>query len=197
VNESDYDLESIRQCADRFFVLTGCSGGGKSTLLEALARKGFATYPEPGRQIVREQLAIGGDALPEESPLRFVELVVSRAIAQRVAAARAGRIAFFDRGPIDALAYLEMKGLPVPAWLVNAVGLLAHNSLVFVLPPWPEIFRQDAERRHDLSAAQAEYAALLPTYRRFGYRLEVVDQAPVEVRAETVAAAVAAVLPRE
>ncbi|MGR6466005.1 AAA family ATPase [Rhizobium sp. PAMB 3182] len=195
MNESDYDPELIRQCADRFFVLTGCSGGGKSTLLSALAARGFVTYPEPGRQIVREQQAIGGDALPGENPLRFVELVLSRAIAQRVAAAREGRIAFFDRGPVDALAYLEMKGLPVPPWLENAVRLLKHNALAFVVPPWPEIFRKDAERRHDVSAAMAEYEALLPAYRRFGYRLEVLERTSVESRAERVAAAVNALFP--
>jgi predicted ATPase len=195
VNESDYDPELIRQCADRFFVLTGCSGGGKSTLLSALAARGFATYPEPGRQIVREQQAIGGDALPGENPLRFVELVLSRAIAQRVTAAREGHIAFFDRGPVDALAYLEMQALAVPAWLENAVRLLKHNALVFVVPPWPEIFRQDTERRHDFSAAMAEYEALLPAYRRFGYRLEVLERTSVESRAERVAAAVNALFP--
>ena len=40
---------------DNFFVLSGCSGGGKSTLLAALARRGFATVEEPGRRIVAEE----------------------------------------------------------------------------------------------------------------------------------------------
>jgi len=30
-------------------VLSGCSGGGKSTLLMELARLGFQTFEEPGR----------------------------------------------------------------------------------------------------------------------------------------------------
>ena len=37
---------------DRFIILSGCSGGGKSTLLAELARRGFATVEEPGRRIV-------------------------------------------------------------------------------------------------------------------------------------------------
>jgi predicted ATPase len=49
---------------NRFILLSGCSGGGKSTLLAELAQRGFATIEEPGRRVVREELASGGDALP-------------------------------------------------------------------------------------------------------------------------------------
>ncbi|HEY5105435.1 MAG TPA: AAA family ATPase [Caulobacteraceae bacterium] len=37
-------------------VISGCSGGGKSTLLAELGRRGHATIEEPGRRIVREEL---------------------------------------------------------------------------------------------------------------------------------------------
>jgi predicted ATPase len=37
---------------DRFVVISGCSGGGKSTLLAELARRGYRTVEEPGRRIV-------------------------------------------------------------------------------------------------------------------------------------------------
>ncbi|MPT22826.1 MAG: ATPase, partial [Starkeya sp.] len=40
---------------DRFVVISGCSGGGKSTLLTELARRGFAVVEEPGRRIVAEE----------------------------------------------------------------------------------------------------------------------------------------------
>ncbi|WP_299775434.1 AAA family ATPase [uncultured Tateyamaria sp.] len=42
---------------NKFILLTGCSGGGKSTLLSALADQGFSTVVEPGRHIVSEELA--------------------------------------------------------------------------------------------------------------------------------------------
>jgi hypothetical protein len=41
---------------DRLVVVSGCSGGGKSTLLVEMMRRGYQVYPEPGRQIVKEQL---------------------------------------------------------------------------------------------------------------------------------------------
>src|SRR6185369_12186033 len=49
---------------DRFVVISGCSGGGKSSLLEELGRCGYATVEEPGRRIVKEELRSGGTALP-------------------------------------------------------------------------------------------------------------------------------------
>jgi putative ribosome biogenesis GTPase RsgA len=38
--------------ADRFVVISGCSGGGKSTLINELRRRGYRVVEEPGRRIV-------------------------------------------------------------------------------------------------------------------------------------------------
>ena len=40
---------------DRFVVISGCSGGGKSTLLAELGRRGYAVVEEPGLRIVQNQ----------------------------------------------------------------------------------------------------------------------------------------------
>ena len=63
--EGDY-IPGNPQFHDRnkLVVVSGCSGGGKSTLLTEMARRGDTVMPEPGRQIVNEELAIGSaDAL--------------------------------------------------------------------------------------------------------------------------------------
>jgi predicted ATPase len=49
---------------DRFVVISGCSGGGKSTLLAELGRRGHTVIEEPGRRIVIEEMNGGGSALP-------------------------------------------------------------------------------------------------------------------------------------
>jgi len=51
---------------ENFVTISGCSSGGKSTLLAELRRRGFATVEEPGRRIVAEELKRGGNALPWE-----------------------------------------------------------------------------------------------------------------------------------
>ena len=45
---------------NRFFVLTGGPGSGKTTLIEALEARGYATTEEAGRGVIREQMQGGG-----------------------------------------------------------------------------------------------------------------------------------------
>ena len=61
------------------FVISGCSGSGKSSLLAELARRGFATAEEPGRRVVREELASGGDALPWINGIAFARRITALA----------------------------------------------------------------------------------------------------------------------
>ncbi len=74
---------------DRFVVISGCSGGGKSTLLAELARRGLAVIAEPGRRIVRAELQCGGRALPWVDPVAFARRAVAMSLADRATAAAA------------------------------------------------------------------------------------------------------------
>jgi predicted ATPase len=186
MSESTYQLASLREQSDRFVVLSGCSGGGKSTLLTALERRGFIVFEEPGRQIVKEQQFLTGNALPWTDPLQFVELSVSRSIHQMALAARGDQRSFLDRGIVDAISFLEHLFLPVPLHLENAVKQLRYHRRVFIAPPWPEIFAADAERRHSFDEAKAQYSSLLRTYERLGYSLVELPKIDVESRVEFV-----------
>jgi predicted ATPase len=73
---------------DRFVVISGCSGGGKSTLLEELAARGYAVVEEPGRRIVQEELAGNGAALPWVDAAAFARRAIAVALADREAARR-------------------------------------------------------------------------------------------------------------
>ncbi len=99
------DFTELLPMRQRFVMISGCSGGGKSTLLAALAQRGFAVAPEPGREIVREQL------VPRRLRLAvcgtneaFAELVISRAMDQLRRAGGRDGVALFDRGLVDAFA---------------------------------------------------------------------------------------------
>lgn len=155
---------------NRFVVISGCSGGGKSTLLAALAKQGFATVEEPGRRIVREELASGGTALPWIDAPAFARRAIDMAIEDRAKALQAGEWwVFFDRGLIDAASALEaMTGEPVLRPLAAAHP---YHGMVFLTPPWPDIYKNDPERRHDMDAALAEYERLLRDYPALGYRI--------------------------
>jgi predicted ATPase len=59
-----------------------------------------------------------------------------------------------------------------------------------MVPPWPELFAADPERRHGLEAAVAEYEALLSSYPAHGYEVVVVPRGSVAERADFLEAAV-------
>ena len=174
------------------FAITGASGGGKSTLIAALAARGCATQPEIGRQIVREQLDSGGTALPWADRRAFRDLLLDRSLAAYDAwADHPGRV-FFDRSFAEALGYGTLIGHPPSAAVWAAARARPLAQPVFVCPLWPEIFDGDAERRHDLAFAKADLAATLDAYRALGCRLVEVPRAPVAERVAFVLRVVAA-----
>lgn len=167
---------------ERFFVITGGPGAGKSTLAAALEAEGFRCSAEAGRAIIRQQAAISGRALPWGEPALFAELMLSWEIrAHEAMAARPG-VAFFDRGVPDVIGYLRLLGLPVPAHMMEAAQLLRYHRKVFICPPWPEIFAQDKERRQTLEEAERTFRAMRRTYADCGYDLVEVPRAPVADR---------------
>lgn len=169
---------------NRFVVVSGCSGGGKSTLIEALAARGFATVPEPGRRIVCEEQAGDGRALPWVDLAAFARRAIAMAIADRAAVGAMSGWVFFDRGVIDAAVALEhATGALVVEPLARAHP---YHRKVFLTPPWPEIWTGDSERLHDLADAEAEYARLAAAWPALGYAVHVLPKIDVEARADFV-----------
>ncbi|HEX4106293.1 MAG TPA: AAA family ATPase [Rhizomicrobium sp.] len=168
----------------RHVIISGCSGGGKSTLLAELSRRGHAVIEEPGRRIVAREIETGGHALPWDDAVAFARQAIALSLADRAEAERSLGWAFFDRGLVDAAAALEH--------LTNerAVDELCHghryNRHVFLAPPWPEIYEQDQERRHSFAEAEAEYERLRALYPRLDYEIHVLPKTGVEARADFV-----------
>ncbi|MBN9080204.1 MAG: ATPase [Rhizobiales bacterium 62-17] len=166
---------------DRFVIISGCSGGGKSSLLAELARRGHAVVEEPGRRIVQEE-AKHGTALPWVDLAAFLRRAVAVSLADRAAAAQQPGWVFFDRGLVDAAAGLAHEtGEP----MLQALGQAhRYHVQVFLTPPWPEIYVTDPERRHGFEAAVAEYERLLRAYPALGYDVIILPKASVAERAD-------------
>lgn len=172
--------------SDRFVVLSGCSGGGKSTLLAELAQRGHSVVEEPGRRIVREEMASGGTALPWVDAEAFVRRAIALALEDRRRADTMPGWVFFDRGLFDAISALtDMTGEPA----LHELGRKhRYHPTVFLTPPWPEIYQTDPERKHGLEQAEAEYSRLVRDYRLLDYSVLEVPKVPVGERADWVLA---------
>jgi predicted ATPase len=166
----------------RFFVLTGGPGSGKSTLIAALDDMGFTGSDEAGRAIIKDQALIEGPALPWKDPALFSELMLSWEMRSYAIAARSEGIHFFDRGVPDIIGYLRLCGLEVPAHMEQAARRYVYNRKVFLLPPWPEIFAQDSERKQTLEEAERTFDAVARAYADCGYRLVEVPRTDVADR---------------
>ncbi|MGB9369933.1 MAG: AAA family ATPase [Xanthobacteraceae bacterium] len=171
---------------DKFIVITGGPSSGKSTLIGALARSGFAVAPESGRQIIKEQVAAGGTALPWADRSLFAEEMLKRDIETYRSFETVAGLVFFDRGILDVLGYLTLCGLPVPPHMRAAAVRYRYHPRVFIAPPWPDIFTQDAERKQTLDEAERTYQMLARTYSDAGCELVEVPRVSVEERARFV-----------
>lgn len=175
---------------ERFVIISGCSGGGKSTLLAELAGRGHAVVEEPGRRIVRQEQACGGAALPWVDATAFARRAVAMSLADRAALVDRPGWVFFDRGLVDAAAALQhATGEPA---LRDLGHVHRYHRRVFLTPPWPELYAADAERRHGLDEAIAEYERLLRAYDSLGYDVVAIPRVGVPERADFVLATLAA-----
>jgi predicted ATPase len=175
--------------SSRRVVVTGGPGGGKSTLIAALAEAGFETREEAGRKVIREELARGGGALPWGDRIAFAERMIAVDLEAFESVTDDGGPTFFDRGAPDVLGYLRLCRLTPPREVEAAARRLRYAEEVFLAPFWPEIFENDTERKQTPGEAERTSDVMARTYSALGYRV-------VELPRTSVAERVAFVLRR-
>jgi predicted ATPase len=170
--------------ANRFVMISGCSGGGKSSLIDELARRGHAVVREPGRRIIAAARAGRSGALPWDDPVGFARHAIAMSVADHE---RARGPTFFDRGVVDAAVALKACAGEDAAELIARYRY--HH--LFLAPPWPEIYEMDADRRHSLTRALSDYDRVERAYRCAGYDPVMLPRDTVAARADFVLATLA------
>jgi predicted ATPase len=180
----------MRNERDNFYIFTGGPGSGKTSVVEALRACGFACVSEVGRQIIKEQIAIGGDALHTADAVKYRDLMLSRSIYTYNRVVERSAPVFFDRGIPELVGYGDLIGAETPAYIHKAADLFRYNKRVFIMPPWQEIYCQDDERKQDYAEAVATYRFAAEIYPKLGYELLEVPKTSVAGRVDFVLASI-------
>jgi predicted ATPase len=80
------------------------------------------------------------------------------------------------------IGYLRMLGLPVPHHMEAAAATFRYHRRVFIAPPWPDIFRQDNERKQSLEEAVQTCESMVDVYGAYGYELVELPRSSAEQR---------------
>lgn len=155
---------------------------GKTSVIAALQEQGYMTVSESGREIIRQQVAIGGTALPWLDRQAFARLMFDQAITDFEQLSGQTKPVFFDRGIADTIGYLELCGLPVPDFMRQAARQYQYNNQVFITPPWEDIYTGDTERKQSFAEAVATYDVMVKVYQQLGYTLVRLPLATVTAR---------------
>jgi predicted ATPase len=161
-------------------VITGAPGTGKTAILRSLEST-LAHVPEPAREVLAEQRAIGGTGVPQSNPTRFVELLLERSIEKHGAALWRGQSVLFDRGIPDCVAYARQLGVdPEPSR--RAAAFYRYAPTVLVTRPWAEIYATDDERKMSFEATLPFQRMMEEAYEEAGYGLVEIPRGPIEER---------------
>ncbi|UIP07311.1 ATP-binding protein [Erythrobacter sp. SDW2] len=152
--------------APRRIAIMGAPGAGKSSLVSALACRGWRVVPESARIILQQP---GGMELRANDPLGFAMAMLA-AGRDAFNTVEPGETVIFDRGLCDIVAFLRIGGQAVPEKLTLACRELRFDAPVLHAPAWKAIYRPDAERIQRWDEALESDRQNLRAWRDFGYR---------------------------
>ena len=163
-------------------VITGAPSSGKTSVINALAKRGFAVQDEVARELIElgikhgkslEEIRKNAEALQKG----ILEVALAREIALDL-----DQTVFLDRGLPDSITYFKVAGLD--GFEANTVSLLFKYRAVFIFDRLPIV--KDTVRTEDDALADKIDRMLEEDYRSVGYEPIRVPVLPVGERADFV-----------
>ena len=163
-----------------FYIITGGPGGGKTSLLENLATHGYNFIPETARQIMKERLAKG--LAPRADPSTFAQQIFELDWKNFVSNSDLSSLLFFDRSFMDSACMLFDSDLNSYENIRDTYMANRYNNMVFITPPWKEIYRTDDERDQSFEQSIEVYTRLAKWYKEHDYDMVILPKDTIENR---------------
>jgi predicted ATPase len=174
------------------YILTGAPGAGKTVLLRALERAGFAVVEEAATDLIALVTA-RGVAEHWKEPSFIDDIVALQCRRQRRADAWSDDLIFFDRSPICTLALSEFLGRDPTAALEAELARIERDGTyqrrVFFVRNLGFVAATEARRITFADALRFEHVHAA-VYRRLGYELVEIPPGAIANRLAMVTAAV-------
>jgi predicted ATPase len=164
-------------------IISGGPGFGKTSIVDDLEMRQYKCMHEVSRSIIKEQLETGGDILPWKNLTTFSRFLFERRVKQFEEAPN-NELVFFDRGIPDIIAYMAKDELEIPSSYMLKLEECNYYPYVFIVPPWKEIYKNDAERMEDFKTAAELHVIISETYNKLGYETVILPNVPVKERAD-------------
>lgn len=152
-------------------VLIGGPGTGKTSVLNALKKRGYYCFPEISRDVTLKAQQKGIDQLFLTEPLLFSKMLLEgREMQFKQADNLTKKIVFFDRGIPDVSAYMDYFKTSYPTYFTEKSKQYKYTK-IFHFSPWKEIHTTDNERYESFEESLEIDNFLVETYTNLGYNL--------------------------
>ncbi|EGU35875.1 hypothetical protein VII00023_14403 [Vibrio ichthyoenteri ATCC 700023] len=169
-------------------IITGGPGAGKTSLINALADKGYATFEEVSRTLIEQQAQLEKGILPWHDLPGFAALCLA-SMSEQKQQASSHRVAFLDRAIPDICGYLAQAELEIDARYLQASA--GYHAQVFFCRPHQAIYVQDEVRPYPFDGALAIHDSLVAIYQQLGYQVVEVPWGSLDDRVTFIESALA------
>jgi len=162
-------------------VITGGPGTGKTSVIKELIVKGYKCYNEGSRDII-SKINLKGKTFKSD-PLMFSDSLYEARNKHYIDSQKKEynrNTVFFDRGIHDILAYLRYINKNNKYW--EDVILNYQYDIVFVFPPWKEIYTTDNERQEDFKESKEVNNEIIKLYKESNSDIVEIPKMTIEER---------------
>ena len=151
------------------YILTGGPATGKTSCIQYLSRLNYPIFKEVARIVIEDSLKKQSDCVPWLNLNSFSTKVFDLQL-QDYHNANEG-ISFYDRSPVDVLAYMQMGNLEISTEIIETCKTLNYQKQVFLFPFWDQLFQNDAVRKESADKAREIEYWLTQKYSQLGYEI--------------------------